>query len=480
MTRATLFRELLGTVALCGFILFACGLLASTPYQEDQTFFLTLAGIACVGSVILVMSLGRFRTRLAAADCLEHQLVDFASLNDEPGATGVLHPILSQSAISSGWNRIVERIENRNLDEAIERRLQSVTSTGKTERFARALRSMSEGVVMTDARGQIHYTNPAWDSMLGQESAEAPKAESIITALQSLGCQNWDKAVEKVTRGTKPISIELHLGSTVHDGVLQLSRLPLVGRANESDGFLWTLRDVTQAALARDAHEQFLSSATHELRTPLTNIRAYTESLLEIEDISPTQQREFFNIINSEAGRLGRLLNQLLDIQQLEAGSMTLNSSTFDIQRMVAEVQDHIQPLVAEKSLTMTCKIAPNLKSIEADKEKITSCLVNLLGNAVKYTPSEGEIRLVAEQQETHVAISIEDTGIGIAEDELPKVFDRFYRCADERVNELEGNGLGLAFCMEVARLHGGELNVESEYNKGSKFTLRLPISKRT
>ena len=144
---------------------------------------------------------------------------------------------------------------------------------------------------------------------------------------------------------------------------------------------------------------------------------------------------------------------------------------------MVKEVQDHINPLVGDKDLKLVCRIAPSLKTIHADKEKLTSCLVNLLGNAVKYTPDGGEVRLIADQQESHVSISVEDTGIGIAEEELDKIFERFYRCHDDRVSELEGNGLGLSFCMEVARLHGGELTVESQLNEGSRFTLRIPLT---
>jgi len=251
----------------------------------------------------------------------------------------------------------------------------------------------------------------------------------------------------------------------------------LEGRFAEQSGFVWMLRDVTQQCIARESHEQFLASATHELRTPLTNIRAYTESLLTQQEATPEQQKEFYNVIHTEAARLGRLLNELLDIQQLEAGSMTIQTNQFEIQRMVAEIQDHLNPLLVEQDQKFACRIAPDLTSIEADKEKVTSCLINLLGNAVKYTPPGGEIRLLAERIDTWIDITVVDTGIGIAKEELPEIFDRYYACDDESVGEIEGNGLGVACCQEVARLQGGELVVESQLDKGSRFTLRLPAT---
>lgn len=473
----SLFQEAVNALVLCGTILFAYGLFLSQKFAENQTIQLTLVCVALAGGCFLLLLVGRFRTRLAATDALERQLVAIVQ-NQEPD-TSQLNPILDQTAAGRGWNSMVELVNKSALEEGIDRRLQENVSSRKTERFGRAVRSLPEGLAITDSQGAISYANPAWVSLIGQEDEDEAKllGSTVVHCMAKMEFTNWEDHLATLSQGVRPITVNLNRGHNIHDGVLQLSRIPLEGRANESAGFVWTLRDITQSALARDSHEQFLASATHELRTPLTNIRGYTESLLEIEDISPDQQKEFFNVIYSEAGRLGRLLNELLDIQQLEAGSMTVQSNPFDVLRMVQEVQEHIGPLMKEKELKFVCRIAPNLKTIHADKEKITSCLVNLLGNAAKYTPDGGEVRLIAEQLESSVNISVEDNGIGIADDELPKIFERFYRCQDERVNKLEGNGLGLSFCMEVARLHGGELTVDSQLNKGSRFTLKIPLT---
>ncbi|MFN3192444.1 MAG: sensor histidine kinase [Aureliella sp.] len=472
MTNAkSLYGEIITALVLCGLILFSAGWLMSASATAQSSIQLIALATIVIGSAVFAMSLMRFRSRLQATGAVEIQL---ASLKER---TDSLQPIVANSMVGRGWNQLVERVADRDLDDSIERRLQQNVSSRRTEQFARAIRSLSEGVAVTDAEGKITYVNPAWMGLMVDTIDEELLIGSTVSqCLTERAYTNWDEEVKAISQGSKPISIALNLGLSVHDGVHQVRRLPLEGRTGESAGFVWTLKDVTQSSIAKESHEQFLASATHELRTPLTNIRAYTESLLTIDDVTPEQQKEFYNVIHSEAGRLGRLLNELLDIQQLEAGSMTLQVANFDIQRMVHEVQEQLNPLLNEKKLNFVCRIAPDLKSIMADKEKVTSCLINLLGNAVKYTPEGGEVKLIAERHESTIVLNVVDSGIGIAEHELPKIFERFYRCEDERVAGLEGNGLGLAFCMEVARLHGGELTVESKLNEGSKFMLHLPF----
>lgn len=478
----SLYRDTLCAIVLCGTVLFACGVIVSGESAGNSSIQLLLVSTATATSVLLFVTLARCRRRLTTVDLLERQLSAFVQPSEENRESTSLQPIMQGSRVSNGWNRIVDLVANRNLDQQIERRLQGKTNDRQAERFGRMIRSLAEGVATTDRSGTVHYANPSWIGLVSGELEDESHflGQSILNWLARLEATNWSDVSPSLLEGTRPLSISLQLGTSTHHGILQLNRMPLEGRINESEGFVWVLKDVTQQVLANEAHEQFLSSATHELRTPLTNIRAYTESLLEIESISPEQQREFFNVIYAEAGRLGRLLNQLLDIQQLEAGSMTVQSAPFDVLRMVHEIQEHISPLVEEKGLQLNCRIAPSLKTMTADKDKVTSCLVNLLGNAVKYTPEGGEIRLIAEQQDTHLTLTVEDNGIGIAEGELTKIFERFYRSQDDRVGEIEGNGLGLSFCMEVARLHGGELTVESQFNKGSRFTLRIPLVQRS
>ncbi len=468
-----IYRDGLATLLIIGLSLLSLGFVVA-QWRPDHTLssYLTLALVMAAG---LVVSLGvqRLSYAMRAAEALSSRLSSF----EQSSKLETLTPIFDAGAVGRGWNSLVELLGKQQLDQRVERRVADAVGNVSGERFARALRSISDGLVISDRYGRFNYANPAWLSLSGGSgTAEELIGQSLTEHLAANGYRNWEQVCSALLEGTRPVSWELRFGEATADGVLQLSRLPLEGRMHETEGFVWSLRNITQNTLAQEAHESFLAAATHELRTPLTNIKAYSESLLDMEEIPRAQQQEFFNVIHSEAERLGRLLNQLLDIQQLEAGSMTVDTATFDVQRMLQEVQLHIQPLITEKQLNFTCRIAPDIKTLQADKEKVISCLLNLLGNAIKYTNQGGEINLVAEQQESAVSIAVEDTGIGIAEDQLPHVFDRFYRCQDERVTDIEGNGLGLAFAMEVARLHHGELHVESQLNVGSRFILRLPL----
>lgn len=468
-------RDGLATLLVIGLSLSSVGFVVA-QWQPDQatSTWLTLSLVLAVGLAVSLAA-QRILRAMRAADALTARL----NLFEQSSKLDALTPIFDASSMGRGWNRLVEVIGKQQLDARVERRLADAVGNVSGERFARALRSISEGLAISDRYGKLNYANPAWLSLSGGsvETAEELVGQTLTAHLAQCGYRNWEEISAALLEGTRPVRWELLLGNATADGVLLLSRLPLEGRMHETEGFVWSLRDTTQNALAHEAHKSFLAAATHELRTPLTNIKAYSESLLEMDEIPRSQQQEFYNVIHSEAERLGRLLNQLLDIQQLEAGSMTVNTSTFDIQRMLQEVEAQIQPLLNEKQLQFVSRIAPDIKTLQADKEKVISCLLNLLGNAIKYTPDGGEISLIAEQLESSVSISVEDTGIGIAEDQLPHIFDRFYRCQDERVSDTEGNGLGLAFAMEVARLHHGEVRVESQLNVGSRFTLRLPLA---
>lgn len=469
----------LATLIMTGLTVWLLGFIVARILANPTAIVWTDAIVGVAGCLVLLLAAKRLSKRIVLADALENRLIAYQA----DAKAQVLAPILDHSPSAVGWNQLIVELQGQKIHDAVERRIEQAAGSRSNERFARALRSLPEGIAITDRLGKIQYANPSWVSLLGQapepENTMQFVGQEIADLLSERNFENWDTISATLLEGTKPIRQELLNGSAVADGVLQLVRSPLAGRIHENDGYVWTLRDITQSALARQSHEHFLASASHELRTPLTNIKAYSESLLELDGITPEKQKEFFNIIHSEANRLGRLLNQLLDIQQLEAGSMTIKLAAFDVQRMVQEVQEHILPLVNEKQQRLTCRIAPNVaQSIQADKEKIISCLINLLGNAIKYTPAGGEVRLVAEQHEGAIAISVEDTGIGIAQEELSRIFERFYRCQDERIHDIEGNGLGLSFAKEVANLHQGELLVESQLNQGSCFTLRLPSTR--
>jgi two-component system phosphate regulon sensor histidine kinase PhoR len=259
--------------------------------------------------------------------------------------------------------------------------------------------------------------------------------------------------------------------------VIRVARHPIcIVGGGKQEAHVWTARDVTQQKLAEEMRDQFVDTATHELRTPLANIKAYAETLALADVIDVEQQKQFLNTINSEATRLARFVDDLLSVSSMELGSLSLNKQVTDLGRMLNEVLSKIRPQVAEKQLTLEVLLPEKLPEPVLDKDKVATVLVNLLGNAVKYTPAGGRITFRVHATDQQLEIDVEDTGVGIAEDEVAKVFDKFFRSGDPRVQEQTGTGLGLALAQEVVRLHGGRISVDSELNKGSTFTVLLPL----
>src|SRR5258705_1895796 len=283
-----------------------------------------------------------------------------------------------------------------------------------------------------------------------------------------LAAENRDRAV--VTELTKEENGQRRIA--------RVARHPIcVGESGGQESHVWTIRDITQQKLAEEMRDQFVDTATHELRTPLANIKAYAETLALADVIDIEQQKQFLNTINSEASRLARFVDDLLSVSSMELGSLSLNKQVTDLRRMLNEVLAKVRPQADEKRLAFEVTLPEKMPEPELDKDKIATVLVNLLGNAVKYTPDNGRVAFRVNITDKQIEISVSDTGVGIAADELDKVFEKFYRSSDPRVQEQTGTGLGLALSQEVVRLHGGKITVESEINKGSTFSMTLPLT---
>lgn len=215
----------------------------------------------------------------------------------------------------------------------------------------------------------------------------------------------------------------------------------------------------------------FVSTVSHELRTPLTSIRAYVETLLDAgETIDPPTRHEFLGIINDESARLARLIDAVLDLSKLEAGKLTVHCEPLSLAKLIDEVVDVIRPMAEKKQLRIESVLPSGDVQLEADRDLMKQVFLNLSGNAIKFTPDGGRITLSAEKKNGVVEIAIEDTGIGIPEDKLDRIFDRFYQVDGSNVRRFGGSGLGLAITKSIVEWHGGEIRAESREGEGTRF----------
>jgi two-component system phosphate regulon sensor histidine kinase PhoR len=229
--------------------------------------------------------------------------------------------------------------------------------------------------------------------------------------------------------------------------------------------------------------KDFVINVSHELRTPLASIQGYTETLLDgaIED--PQNNMRFLHIIRQNAERLGRLTQDLLTLSRIELKTQRFQFAAYYVNPLLSECLDSIAPVAAKKNITLTFEAAPEKTEIFGDNEAIHQIMSNLLDNAIKYTPHSGAVRIftrilpsLAGGGADMVEISVQDTGIGIPEEDLPRLFERFYRVDKARSRELGGTGLGLAIVKHLVRSQGGEVGVESDPSRGSRFWFTLPV----
>jgi PAS domain S-box-containing protein len=449
----------------------------------EPSFEVTLAKVAQYAPVAVLIPLALVVLGALVLSRLTRTVADFESQLRTvallpSGAEVSLKSLKPRNGATLGWNRVVETIEkmrSRSGNASLNERLAEAIASRRQKELIDILQNLNDGVAVTDPEGRITFANRAIETLLGAESSELSQEESsfsdcLVQSMPELAqCSLFDPEWSN-----RPAVSEGRRRGAKSDRVLRVSRQPLV--AERLKGHVWSLRDVTQQKLADKMRDQFIDTATHELRTPLSNIKAYAEMLATCDRIELEQQKEFCNIINSEVTRLARFVDDLLSISSMEVGSLSAERQKVETARLFDEVLAKVQPLMQKKEIQFEVRLPEKMHDLSLDKEKMVAVLVNLLGNAAKYTPQGGHVSLKVKLDEKLLQIGVEDTGVGISAEELPLVFEKFFRSNDSRVQAETGTGLGLSLAREVVRMHGGDITVESQLNKGSTFTVSIPL----
>lgn len=458
----------------------ACVLAGTLAIQfslQDHSHRVATVAVA-VPLAVLLLGGWMLRSVARVPGTIEAQLrtLGDASQNGSP-ATDALQPLCEAGSVAAGWNNLLERIGRSDRADALATRLATAFRDANGGRWQAAFEHLPEGIAITNPSGDIEAVNPALSHVLGLDPGRDLSGERLAELLQQWAGPTDNPILQQLVHSASKVTGELRRGATTADGVLRVARVPLCddNGAAAPAGLVWMIRDTTQQRLSEEMRNEFVFTATHELRTPLANIKAYAETLTLDADIDIEKQKGFFNIINAEATRLARFIDELLDVSQMESGAMGATRHETDLERLLQEVLENVKPQARQKQLVVESVLPPKLPKLQADKDKLAAALVNLLGNAIKYTPEGGEVRLKVEQDKQQVHVHVEDTGIGIAAEELSRIGEKFYRCHDSRIQDIPGSGLGVAFAQQVARLHGGKLSIESVLNEGSRFTLSLP-----
>jgi len=425
-------------------------------------------GVVALGLVLLVYR--HMRSRLRAVGAIGEALMSLERGSSEPAALMVS---TSLGPEARAWNALLEELEELRRRSTADRAKQALSSRQQAKNeLAGAWEALSQGIVLVDEKRRVKYLNGAAAVFLQARREEVLKAD----VEKFIHDQRVLEAVGAITSGAsgRRVTVEVEHGEQAGGGVLRFSVRPV--RRQDSAAAVIVIDDITQQRVAEEARNAFVAQATHELRTPLTNIRLYVETALEEGREDPQVHARCLNVINQETRRLERMVGDILSVAEIEAGSFKVKKDDVRFEELFAELQADYQAQAKDKGIALKFDLPPKLPVTHGDRDKIALALHNLIANALKYTPEGGSVTVNVEADGQRLSVEVVDTGIGIGEEDLAQIFEKFYRAKDRRVAETTGSGLGLALAREVIRLHGGDITVESELDKGSTFTLVLPI----
>jgi len=338
------------------------------------------------------------------------------------------------------------------------------------DQLRRVIDSLAEGVIAVDADLRIILAGGAAWKMFGLSKSTA-MGRPIWELIRYRRLQEW---ITKALEESGPVHGEMQI-HVPEERILAISVVKLTGQP--APGAVIVAHDITGIRRLEKVRQEFVANASHELKTPITSIRAYVETLLNGALDDTNNRMRFLNTIDEQSARLEAIVGDLLTLAHIEADGDKLDVLPCDVGRVVDLCVKHHQGAAERKNVTVTVLAPEEPVVVEVDKESLETLLLNLLDNAIKYTP-EGETVTVGWKAEgEHAELFVRDTGIGIARKHLSRIFERFYRVDRGRSREQGGTGLGLAIVKHLVQAVGGAVHVDSQVNHGTTFTLKLPLA---
>jgi two-component system, OmpR family, phosphate regulon sensor histidine kinase PhoR len=337
------------------------------------------------------------------------------------------------------------------------------------------LSAMHDGLLVVDAGGRVVVANETFRKLfsLREVSGGTPLLDAVRNA-------ELHQLIAETLRNGEPRQSELALTGAQKNSErwLQVSAVPMKNDKIETGGAVVLLHDVTELKRVNEMRSDFVANVSHELRTPLSILRGYIETLLDNPKTSAKELARILEVMERHSKRLGLLVDDLLTLAQLESANSSLQLSEVNLSELFGRVVRDWEKKLVEKRLKVMVDLPATVAIVRADETRLQEVLYNLLDNAVKYSHEKGEIRLHAEQGNNgEIALSVSDSGVGIGKNDLPRIFERFYRADKARSPEsIRGTGLGLSIVKHIAQLHGGRVEAESELGKGTTIRVLLPL----
>jgi len=327
--------------------------------------------------------------------------------------------------------------------------------------------AMQDALLVVDSNRRVILTNQTFQKLF-----DAPEISIATPLLEIVRDPTLDRLLTDAFRGRGPVRCEL----TLDGSQIELHAVATKNGAGEVTGALVLFHDITELKKMDQVRRDFVANVSHELRTPLSILRGYIETLLDAPKTPREELTRILRVMERHSDRLELLVEDLLTLAQLESSNPDLQMGMIDLSSFLRELVRDWEKKLIRKHLNIVVDLPTELPPISADRTRMQEALYNLLDNAVKYSRERGEIRLSARQHDREIELAVSDDGIGIAKEDLPRIFERFYRADKARSpDKVRGTGLGLAIVKHIAQLHDGRVEADSELEKGTTIRVILP-----
>jgi two-component system phosphate regulon sensor histidine kinase PhoR len=341
------------------------------------------------------------------------------------------------------------------------------TIADEQSKLMTVLSSLADGVVMTDSEASVMLANPAAERLFNFKEAEV-KGKPLIEVIHDY---EIDEVLKKCLKTSHEQTAQLDSST---GRFLRVIVVPLIAR--KLGGALLLFQDLTEMRSLQTMRREFVANVSHELRTPLAAIKAIVETLQDGAINDREAAPDFLDKIDVETDKMTQMVAELIELSRIETGSIKLKLEPVNLNLLVGEAFNRLSTQAERQKVAVSTELSPDLPIVIADRERIQQVIINIVHNAIKFTPSGGKVVISTKERGESVVSEVSDTGIGISKEDLPHIFERFFKA--DRSRSSSGTGLGLAIAKHIVQAHGGNIWVQSEEGKGSTFGFSLPLQR--
>lgn len=416
------------------------------------------------GSAIVIITLIAIIVSIVFASNITRP-IDILTKEAEKIAQGDIDQVNFPDKNKAGYeiSKLIDTFSN--MTTQLKNNLNEISS--EKSKLETILLHLTDGVLAFNLKGEIIHVNLAAKKIFkltGNENFEKifSKYKIDINMEKIIYLDDWTSSEQMVN---------------VNDTFVNMFFAPFRDEKDKPIGIIAVIQDITKQAKLDEMRKEFVANVSHELKTPLTSIKTYTETLLDQEqDIDVESKNRFLNVILTEANRMTRLVSDLLQLTKFDYKKVAWNKVDFELPLLVKQICEKHKIQADSKNQILDCYVTANVPLVNADRDGVEQVVTNILTNSIKYTPENGNIKVYVGSVHDDAYIKIIDNGIGIPKEDLPRVFERFYRVDKARSREMGGTGLGLPIAKEIIEANGGSIDMKSEVGKGTEVIIKVPL----